>query len=157
MKRPRLCAGRDAQWDGPIAPVRAGFRALSPVRSIKALSRGVRRRPHKAPASVLVTSIACERRLGPTYGLDSVSHPSTAPMDTSPARIVCSNRPDTVGEVLQKTGGRGKDEGVRTDAEERRGLRVVERSEMHSFFPGCQSFVIFGTGGGTFDRWEGPL
>jgi hypothetical protein len=82
--------------------VRAGFHALSPVRSIKALSRGVRRRPHKAQASVFVTSISCEGRLGPTYGLDSVSHPSPAPMDTSPARIVCSNRPDTVGEVLQQ-------------------------------------------------------
>jgi hypothetical protein len=23
--------------------------------------------------------------------------------------------------------------------------------------PGCQPFVIVGTGGGPFDRWEGPL
>ena len=36
-------------------------------------------------------------RREPTYGLDSAMHPSTAPMDTSPVRIVCSNPLDTAG------------------------------------------------------------
>ena len=74
--------------------VRVGFRALIRVRSIKAVSRSVRRRPHRIDPR---PSIVGQRRRGPTYSLDSDSHSSRPPMDISPAHIVCSNRPDTAG------------------------------------------------------------
>jgi len=54
--------------------------------------------------SARVASIVVQRRRGPTYGLISASHPSIAPMDTSPGHIVCCNRLDTTGEVLYEEG-----------------------------------------------------
>ena len=79
-----------------VTPVRAGF----PRADSRAIHQGAVEGCPPATAQ------------GASFGLDSVSHPSTAPMDTSPARIVCSNRPDTVGEVLQerKGGGDQRDE-----------------------------------------------
>ena len=74
--------------------VRLGFRAL--------LSRAI----HHGTLEGHLSATAQDRlasfnlltgRREPTYGLDSAMHPSTAPMDTSPVRIVCSNRLDTAG------------------------------------------------------------